>query len=321
MEEEKKVETIEPVVSPEQEPKKKGKGGLILIGVLLVVLAGVCVWYFVLGGNGSKKDEKEAHSQGEKQEDQNKIKEFELDEEEADKLVSYVPEARPYDREKEYSAFDSKKVTTSEMDNNWLVYRAMQDVTKKGECTTEQFNKNGICDFTLSLDDVKQSVKNLYGDVKIDYPNKVEDNFLWHCTLDNTVYACSNSGGGYAVNEATEYFKLYGNTRTFTKLQKAEKDNNNLYIYVKYGKVEFVYDESIVNVQPGDLTFRVRKYGTGDEVIDETVLSGADFYEENASLTFYEKLYNQFNDKMTTYKITFKIDNNKYHLVSVEPEK
>ncbi len=69
--EDNKEETIEPVTevpvapsAPEAPaPKKKGKVGLILIIVLIVLLLGVCVWFFVLGGNGSKKGQKESSSE------------------------------------------------------------------------------------------------------------------------------------------------------------------------------------------------------------------------------------------------------------------
>ena len=341
-EENKKTEetTTEPVTTPEpaeslapegeaakpEEPKKKGSNGFIIV-LLVIFLAVFAVWFFALGGNetlGFKKPE-EAPNKEEKKEDEKEesIKEVQLEAEETDKLISYVPEATPYNKDRDYSAYDSKKVSINEMDANWLVYRAMQDVSNKGECTTEQFNLNGICDFTLQLEDVKTAVKNLYGSVNINYPNVVENNFLWKCTLDNDVYACSNTGGGYAANEVSQYFRLAGTTRTFTKHIKAEKDSENLYLYVKYAKMEMVFDEQNVDaISASDVTFRIRKYGTGNEVIDDNILSGSDYYEENASVTFYDKIYEQFKDKLTNYKITYKITgDNSYNLVSVEPVK
>ena len=64
---------VEPVAPAPEEPKKKGKGGLILIIILLLAVGGFAVWYFVLGGNGSKKEEpKTAPDQGEKKEEPKK---------------------------------------------------------------------------------------------------------------------------------------------------------------------------------------------------------------------------------------------------------
>ena len=51
------VPVVEPVAPTPEEPKKKGKGGLIIIIILLLALGGFALWYFVLGGNGSKKEE------------------------------------------------------------------------------------------------------------------------------------------------------------------------------------------------------------------------------------------------------------------------
>ncbi len=301
-----------------ESPKNNSRWPMILI--LLLAIAGVTTSLVLLiktGGKEVLKPDLENNEHVEK----DTIEEVQLSEDEFNELISFVPEATPYDNSREYSAYDSKKVNVSEMDVNWLVYRAMQDVSNKGECTTEQFNLNGVCDFTLQLEDVKTAVKNLYGNVNINYPTVIENNFLWKCTLDNDVYACSNTGGGYAVSEAGIYLQLAGTTRTFTKQIKAEKDNNNLYLYVKYAKMEMVFDEQNVDAIPAsDVTFRIRKYGTGNEVIDENILNGSDYYEENASVTFYDKIYEQFKDKLTTYKITYKITgDNSYNLVSVEP--
>ena len=309
----------------ETTPVKEKKGPSKILILLLIVVVIFAIWFFALGGNemlGLKKAAEEPKQEEKVEEPKNKIETVELTEEEANKLINYVPESTPYAPENDYSAYDSKKVNVSEMNTNWLIYLAMQDVSNRGTCTTEQFNLNGICDFTLNLEDVKASVKDKYGDINIDYPQEITNNFLWRCTLDNDVYVCSNSGGGYAASAAAIYFKLAGTTRTFTKFQKAEKDSNNLYVYVKYAKIEAVFDElNVDTLDASGLTFRIRKYGTGNEVIDENILNGKDFYEESGTPSFYDKVYDQFGDKMTTYKITYKINGDSYNLVSVEPEK
>ena len=306
------VEIVEPA-APAEEPKKKGKAGLIIFVILLLAAAGFALWFFVLGGNGAnaKKEEK-------KEEKEDKPVTLKLSDEEAAKIISAVPYATPYSNEDPYSAFDSKKLEVKDMSANWMVYNAMTRVETKGECTTEQFELNGICDFTLKKEDVEKEFKKIYGDVKITFPDNVKDNFLWKCSLDNDVYACSNSGGGYVANNVSTYFNLFG-SRNLIKFVKAEKDSKNLYVTVKYAGFEFVYDSNNDQLEPGDVTFRILKYGTGKDLVDETILQGTDFYEEGAK--FADKVLAKYEDKLTTYKITYKIDGGNYVLVSTEPVK
>ncbi len=301
-----------------EEQKKKSIVPIIILLLISLVLIGYGVFYLLNNNNNSNNNNNKQES--EKKEDnkeEDKLVPVNLNEEEIKKLVNIVPVSEPYSSENEYSAFDNKKVETKDMDVNWLVYKAMIFVTEKGTCTEEQFQLNGLCDFTLKKEDVEKSVKNLY-DASITLPNKVDSNFLFHCTLDNDVYACSNTGGGYVLNNVMIYFDVVGN-RTFVKYEKAEKDSKYLYLTVKFAKYEFVYDNQNLYLQPGEITFRIRKYGTGNEVIDETILNGEDYYEENASKSFDEKIYEKFGDKLTTYKLTYKIDGDSYKLVSTEP--
>ena len=55
-----------------EEPKKKSKLPLILLIIIILALGEFAVWYFVLGGNGSKKEQKEEPKQEEKKEEEKK---------------------------------------------------------------------------------------------------------------------------------------------------------------------------------------------------------------------------------------------------------
>ena len=307
--------------TPAEKSNKKNKVPMIicLVGVLLIMAVAI----FVLLSKGGAEEKENQQSGNNKPEESEKIEEVTLSEEEAEKLISYVPVSFPYSKDNDYTAFTDKKTIVSEMDSKWLIYNAMNKVENKGNnCNVDLNIINGLCDFTLTKSQVTESIKNLYGDISLELPKEINDNFLWHCTLVDDLYACSNTGGGYATTAVTSYFGIHVPKRQFTRTLKAEKDNSHLYIYVKYAKLEMVYDENNDNIQPGDITFRIRKYGTGNEVIDETILSGTDYYEDNASKTFYDKLYEQFGDKMTTYKITYNITSEgTYNLSSVEPVK
>ena len=78
----------EPAPTPE-EPKKKSKLPLILILLIVIALGGFAVWYFVLGGNGAKKEEqKEEPEQEEKKEEEKKEEEKKEDDKKEDETIS-----------------------------------------------------------------------------------------------------------------------------------------------------------------------------------------------------------------------------------------
>ena len=293
------------------EPPKKSKSGLIIIIVLILLLGVFAVCFFVLGGNGFKKN-----------------KTRELTEKEITELISYVPYATPYPLQSEeynideqYSAYTDKKVSVKEMDKNWLLYNSMTKINNKGKCEDEHFNLNEICDYTLSKDDVLDSLKNLYGDLLIELPNEVKDNYLYKCVLGKDVYSCSNPASKHIINAVTIYFDTYGD-RSIIKYEKIDQDDENAYIYVKYARLEMIYDENNTELKAGDITFRLLKYGTGNELIDEKILNASDYYDINdISKPFKDKIYEEFKDKMTTYKLTYKFDGYDYHLTDVEPVK
>ena len=60
-----------PSPTPEA-PKKKSKLPIIIFLVLLLAFAGVAVWYFVLGGNGEKKEQNEPEQEEKKEETEEK---------------------------------------------------------------------------------------------------------------------------------------------------------------------------------------------------------------------------------------------------------
>ena len=286
--------------------EKKNNLPVIICFVIGIILIVVSLVLLITSGNKDKKEEKKEDASTE----------IKLTDKEKEKLLSYIPESFPYSKDNHYSAYGEDKILVKDMDTNWLVYTAMQYVTEKGECTTELFNLNGLCDFTLKVSDVEKAIKSIYGNINITYPEKVKNNFLWGCTKKDDLYACSNSGGGYLSNSVTEYFGLYG-TRTFAKVESAKKDGNNLVLDVTYARFEFVYDSANDDLKAEDLTFRILKYGVGDALVDDTILSGKDYY--NSDKKFIDQIYNEYKDKLAKYKVTYSIDGSNYKLVSVDP--
>jgi len=71
--------TPEQPTTPVEPPKKKGKGLIIVLVLLLLAGVGFALWFFVLGGNGTKneakREEKQEEKKEEKKEEENKQEE------------------------------------------------------------------------------------------------------------------------------------------------------------------------------------------------------------------------------------------------------
>ena len=142
--------SVEPAVEPAQpapeEPKKKGKGGLILIIILLLAVGGFAVWYFVLGGNGSKKEEnKVASDQGEKQEekkeDEPKEDNTEQKEEEPkeDNTEQTVYKSK-YDGKTDAEIYDAIQAETEYLKHNDITGTSDDIVTKSLLFLTQRYS-------------------------------------------------------------------------------------------------------------------------------------------------------------------------------------
>ncbi len=275
------------------------------------------------------RDTRHVNSKNNNNEEKTELKEVYLTESTANELIEYVPVTK-FNELSDF-AFLDKKVTVSEMNINSLVYIAMKKVQYKGTCTKEQFNANGICDWTYKKSDVEDSIKNLYG-LTIEMPKKVNNNFLFRCTLVDDTYACSNSGGGTTSNGPVWDYFVFGD-KYIAKYQKALKDDNNLYIYVKFARIGLEGRDDTAE-KPEDFNFKIYKYGNNNELIDNNLLNGKDYCEADRVLNDYgyyiyqtrnqkslgEKVYDNYKDKLTDYKITYKINqDNNYSLLSVEP--
>ena len=307
-----------------EEEKKKNNTGLIVIIVVLVLIVLLLVGYICINKlNNNKNNNQDNTSTNVEGKDNDKekvkLKTVELSDDEFQKLIGIIPmEGDTPITNDIYTPFDNKKLTISDMSTRWMYAKASQKVTSKGECTQELFQLNGLCDFTLKRDDVNAMVKKLYGDINVEAPAKIDGEFLWHCTLKDDTYSCSNSGGGYAVSEPGSYFSK----NLIIKLEEAKKDDNNLYVYIKYARIKYEKNDYYDVKNANDIKFKLLKYGTSDELIDGTnELIGSDFYEYPVKTTLVDKLYNEYKDKLTNYKITYKINGSDYTLVSIEPTK
>ena len=138
------AEPVAPV--PEEEPKKKGKGGLILIIILLLALGGFAVWYFVLGGNGSKKEEpKKEPEQKEEEKKEEEPKEEEAvdyDTAKAKDLIEGLMPKQDYLGDRTATYFNDKKVNVNDLGNVYIFTNIYtNDFNSQKSISVEEFDK------------------------------------------------------------------------------------------------------------------------------------------------------------------------------------
>lgn len=303
--------------------KLKGKNKILLLVLLLclICVAVLAVLLFV-------KDSKKSNDNGnDNNETKNEVKEVKLSNVEKKELLSYIPRVYSgwYEQDDYYSGFQDKKVTPSDLRIDTLIYIVMEkmDKSKRQECIPIEDNKlNGLCDFVFNVSDIKDSLKSMYGDFEYDLPAEINMFALYHCTLSNDRYVCSNSGGGNTyslLNTYLNYFGLMGDNGLY-EITKVEEDKENIYIYLDYVKVKFDIKSELLEKEVLDLNdvrFNLYKYGVGNKMMVNDTLKGEDFY--NFDLTFKDVLFDKYSDKLTQYKITYKKNDSGYSLVSIEP--
>ena len=289
---------------------EKKNNGIFIISVIILVLAICCfIGYFIFTKDNVKGSDNKKSTSG--------LEEVKLTEDKAKLLIDYVPIPSKYQGWKD-SAYLDKKVLLSDMDKAHLIYNAMRNTTSEEGCTEELMKQNGLCDFTYKVEDVKKSLNEIYGENAIELLDKVEDSFLWHCTRVGEVYACSASGGGFCATNVSYYL----HSDHYVKYQSAKKDKNNLYLMVKFARIETDFGEADVcseSTKPENATIQLYKYDSSNKKILNDTLNGSKYYENNASKSLSDKLYEEFGNKFTDYKITYKISGEHYYLVSVEP--
>jgi hypothetical protein len=303
--------------------KKKSMSFLIVCLVSVIIVMGGVILYLLLYGNT---DTQEFNSNETKQTEE--LKEAYLTSEVAKKLLDYLPVSRPFtgyiidDFNNAYSVYSNQKVEVSEMDANWMVYNAIRFSKRYSvECTDYGYEQGGANCEAYKIDEINTILDSYYGRNIVKLPERINGDFLFYCDKKNTEYVCHSGGGGYVAGPIDSYFGLphdSAKSKLIVDYDRAEKENNHLYMYVKFARIDFKTPDNYGKIE--DVTFQLYKYGSGNELILDTVFNGKDYYEENVSKQFDDKIIEQFKDKMTTYKITYRVgEMDSYTLLSVEP--
>ena len=266
-------EPVKEEVKIEEQPKKKGKGGLIIIVLLLLVLAGFAVWYFVLGGNGSKKEEpkKEQEQQEKKEEEkEEEVPEVTNDEIKAlgKKLVErYADELYGADCKSKYSDILDKDLTevkdfTKEIYSKYI-FKYFIGLTTHEKIDEGLDEVSYTSKVTLSKDDYIKYGKILFGS---DFNPEIVESGKVECITFNydkekEVYNIISPGGCGGL--CTPGMNLYAQFDT-----AVSKGNNLIVTYkVVYPDVEKVEDHFVVTYY-GDKEFKNKLDATSQVDID-----------------------------------------------------
>ena len=303
----------------ENEVGKKQTFAIFLVVFIIALLIGFGIG-FLLFYTGGSNDNKNTNTTGD---NTGKKEVVSLSEEEVDKLLASLPEIRLSDEN--FNVYQNTKVSATDLKPRVLLAEGVEGTARelRQECTKEEFQANGICDYSLKVSDVKNTIKKLYN-VDVETIKEFNGSGLLKCTLVKENYACSFTGGGWVISPMGEYFDIL--QTYFTEFVKSEKDDNYLYVYVKYAGYQFdgenvsdTSDESISN-DPSNYKFKLYKYSNTSEALVDGYLNGKDFYDVNA--TFKKKLFSYLGDKAPQFVNVYKINQDgSYTWVYTEPVK
>ena len=279
---------------------KEGKASKIL-GLFFIFLGIVFMGISLFMTFTKPKENKESKKEEQKEETKDEKKEEKrvtivLSPKEQEALLNKLPIATSiYAADADdYSVFQDKAVSVSDMDKNWILVNAISSIKEEDRdtCKTGDSDKNGLCDFTVSTEKVSEIINNNYEDKEFSLIQTVQSNLKFKCTLDKNRYICSNTGGGTITDGYDNY----------------------TYLYYKYAYVDFEFEDDIAK------SFKL--YTSSDEtksISDD--IDAKKYFDSQSKKSFDERIIDEYRSKMQEYKITFKVEDKDYKLVAVEPVK
>lgn len=206
------------------------------------------------------------------------------------KLYNYIP---AFDQNRiQNNAYQTKKVTKETLDNKVLLAYAFKNLKlNESDKTTVVENGNPIEGwYTFDAEKLHEKEIEMYGSAVRD--DSFEIGYGQGCTYSNGKYSFSSGGG------SDEWMV---NVRTITK---ANKENDMLYIEDKY----------IVSKEKEN---KLALYTASDSNEKLVVMDGSNYTDDD---TLRKEIKNKYENKMTTYKHTFKKNaDGSYYWYSTEP--
>ena len=277
-----------PVSTPEvPKPKKKSMLPMLLVIVLVLAVGGFAVWYFVLGGNGSKNpkptDNPTQNPSGEP-----------TGEPTPTKPEDNIPEKTEEDIKKLYTnvfnANDNLIAAFFETDDIGSLYNnGVKSLFAKEKVPFSSLNldENGKFEFaihsgtTAEIYQIRDTYESLFGGNSFVIKEYKTSDGLFTCGYDEAVYTCTTDVATGGISAEPSIRIKYG---SFTQNKKTIEIN--IYALLCDG-------QKIYSIKDNKELYEV---------------SGDPFDDAN------KEIYSKY-----TYKATFEIDGNGYKFISVEP--
>ncbi len=311
----------EPVVAPAalEEPKKKSKLPLILLLLLVLAAGGFAVWYFVLGGNGTKKEEpkKEEDQKEEKNEDKNIEKKIIYDNI-IKKINNFVTSVKYdgmnwklfndiYDGKDNFTEVERLRIAYANLDYTKATKKATEKPEKYKDDTNYEsmWNQNSVN--ILDLNYLNEKYKELF----IDEPNY---NFE---TLKEVIY----SSMYYFEDEKLLYYYNMSNgvvsaKPTYMITKYTEKDNY-YYAYVILTKYETSFPTSYMTKWTFDKNLKF----ISTEVIEEEKQEGNDTVSVEDTVTKthseFQKISRTIQSRVYSSKQSYDLKKSDYIAYSI----
>ena len=278
-----------PEVKPEEKPKKS-KAGLIVIILLLLVLAGFAVWYFVLGGNGSKKEEPK--NEPEQQNTKPEVKE--------DTIVNLTEnDIKDYDTIFRYfiRIKDTKDVLeTKDFSNQQILF------------STHAINETTLAGKDFSAEDLKKAIQKLYGDVSYtDEDIKCticgQTWYKYDETTKSYKYTPEVYGHGGEGGLRFEYYFDNG-TRNETK------GTMEINLKVVYGDYQGDISGPNLNLYLNAKDAREKKNGVNEEAKEDPNTGNINGYDKPED---YKAVYDEHKDEIPVTTFYFEKDSSGYY--------
>lgn len=271
--------------------EKKGKTNKVLIGIIifLVLIIGLGAGYFIcyMSDNNSNNNQSNTEINNNVEEDkQNNFKLEKVDVETVRYLYDKIqPDGYEYNSD-DLIYYDGNKLLASSLSSKVKNGLAKHNLTYSFNDVNPKF----------SLEDFKKAYFKMFeSSTKFEMvdsnncPGVIFNN-------DNTVTIFNQCGGT-------------GMNNLINDLVYASKDDNNLYIYEKYAFISYLGEADSDGIDLGYLYEDKNK----TKKIDDNPVSYPGWNENNINKTILDKYNTLIN------KYTFKIENDNYYFISVEP--
>lgn len=275
-----------------------------VIGILIVLLlcsVGLIVYLYIDKSNSVVNDE---NVEQKEEVVENKIEELDVNDELVQNLYKKI-DVFTTNMYKDYFGYIFKdRLIYSDIPNDVKLYVAMQNLLNSMNEDYSELENAGINEYYIDSLMIEKNVRDVFGNVDFEH-----ESFGGMCST-----AKNMKGYTYDKNKLRYYVNFncgcsFSCPFIKTKLIKSIKNNNDIELY----QLMFYRENGTENNEPYDYIYK----NIDSEKVDSIKL---EFDPDRGFALDYDKIFEQYKDKLDTYKYTFKYneEDNKYYFYSVE---